>query len=90
MGRPFFSTRPRRDDPDGASLRIYRVVGVVIIGDRKAASIDAEIRRFIVLPHARFKLVKVCRETTGLLVIAAKSFDQTISRETRYLFLSAP
>src|SRR5262245_42815820 len=85
MSRAFVASRSRGNDPDGRGVRICGVIDVVIIGDREASPVGAEVWNVLVLPDAGLQFAEIRGEPPGLPMMSPKGFHQAVGGKARRL-----
>src|SRR5262249_51469358 len=61
------------------------MIDVVVIGDREASPVGAEVWNIFVLPDAGLQLAEIRGEPPGLPVMSPKGFHQAVGGEARHL-----
>src|SRR5262249_42086956 len=79
--RAFFSPFVDRYGPESGGAGVNGVINIVVVRDRHAAPILAELWRLIPFPYTRVQLNKAVRESSHLMVIVPERLDYLIRRE---------
>src|SRR5262245_43417988 len=85
MSGALIASRTRRDDPDGRRVRIGGVIDVVVIVDREASPVGAEVRNVLVLPDAGLQFAEIGGEPYSLPILSPKGFHQAVGGKARRL-----
>src|SRR5262249_31441337 len=85
VSRAFVASRTRGNYPYGRGMRISSVIDVVVIGDREASPVGAEVWNVLVFPDACLQLSEIRGEPPGLPVVSAEGFHQAVGGKARRL-----